>query len=63
YRHWGKVPPIEVNSVEMAEYFWYVDSSKAERELGFVARDPGETLYDTVTYLKENFLPTESFAK
>lgn len=61
YRHWGKVPPVEVNSVEMAEYFWYVDSSKAERELGFVTRDPGETLYDTVTYLKENFLPTESF--
>jgi dihydroflavonol-4-reductase len=61
YRHWGKVPPVEVNSVEMAEYFWYVDSSKAERELGFVSRDPGETLYDTVAYLKENFLPAESF--
>ncbi|MBI4854082.1 MAG: NAD-dependent epimerase/dehydratase family protein [Acidobacteria bacterium] len=61
YRHWGKVPPVEVNSVEMAEYFWYLDSTKAERELGFLARDPGETLYDTVTYLKENFLPTESF--
>lgn len=62
YRHWGKVPPVEAISVEMAEHFWYVDSSKAERELGFVARDPGETLYDTICYLKEHFLPAESFA-
>ncbi len=63
YRHWGKVPPVEVISVEMAEHFWYVDSSKAERELGFVSRDPAETLYDTITYLKEHFLPAESFSK
>jgi len=61
YRHWGKVPPIEVVSVEMADYFWYIDSSKAERELGFVSRDPQETLYDTVSYLKANFLPAENF--
>ena len=34
--------------MEMSQYFWYCDSSKAERELGFVARDPGETLRDTI---------------
>jgi len=56
YRHYNAAPPIEPTSVEMAEYFWYLDSSKAQRELGFVARDPQETLYDTVTYLRQNFL-------
>jgi dihydroflavonol-4-reductase len=39
-------------SAEMAQYFWYVDSSKAERELGWSARDPNTTLYDTVQDLR-----------
>jgi dihydroflavonol-4-reductase len=56
YRHWEKAPPVEPAAVEMAEYFWYLDSSKAERELNFSPRDPGETLLDTVKYLRENFL-------
>jgi dihydroflavonol-4-reductase len=56
YRHWDKAPPVEAAAVEMAEYFWYLDSSKAARELNFSARDPGETLLDTVKYLRENFL-------
>ena len=56
YRHRGKLPPIDYTSVEMATYFWYLDDSKARRELGFETRDPGETLYDTVSYLRENFL-------
>jgi dihydroflavonol-4-reductase len=32
----------------MGQYFWYCDASKAERELGWAARDPGETLRETV---------------
>jgi len=56
YKQWDKAPPVEPAEVEMAEYFWYLDSSKAERELGFSPRDPGETLLDTVKYLRENFL-------
>jgi hypothetical protein len=40
----------------MAEYFWYFHSNKARRELGFTSRDPGDTLNDTVQYLRENFL-------
>ena len=32
----------------MAQYYWYCDSAKAERELGFRPRDPGQTLLDTV---------------
>jgi dihydroflavonol-4-reductase len=52
----GKEPPVEPVSMEMSKYYWYVDSSKAKRELGFVSRDPGETLFDTVEYLRKNFL-------
>ena len=37
---------------EMAQCFWYLDASKAERELGWRARDPGETLHDTVEDLR-----------
>jgi dihydroflavonol-4-reductase len=53
YRWRGKEPPIERISVEMAGHFWWIDSSKAERELGFEARDPQLTLVDTVAYLRQ----------
>lgn len=43
----GRVPVDEV-SVEMAQYFWYCSAEKAERELGFRARDAGETIADTI---------------
>ncbi|HEY5935686.1 MAG TPA: NAD-dependent epimerase/dehydratase family protein [Kofleriaceae bacterium] len=52
YRHRGKEPPFDRISVEMSEHFWWIDSSKAERELGFTARDPQLTLVDTVAYLR-----------
>jgi dihydroflavonol-4-reductase len=44
----GGEPPVDEVSIEMGQYFWYCDASKAERELGFRPRDPGETLRDTV---------------
>jgi dihydroflavonol-4-reductase len=56
YRHWDKTPPVDRISVEMGQRFWYLDPSKAERELGFEARDPYETLHDTVAYIKREFL-------
>ncbi len=62
YRNWKLAPPVEASAVEMAEYFWYLNSAKAERELDFAPRDPAETLYDTVTYVRENFLGNEAFA-
>ncbi len=43
----GRAPVDEV-SVEMAQYFWYCSADKAERELGFVARDAGVTIRDTI---------------
>jgi dihydroflavonol-4-reductase len=44
----GGEPPVDEVSVEMGQYFWYCSADKAERELGWQARDPGETLRDTV---------------
>jgi dihydroflavonol-4-reductase len=44
----GGRAPVDEISVEMAQYFWYCSSDKAERELGFQPRDPGETIRDTV---------------
>lgn len=44
----GGTPRVDEISVEMSQYFWYCDSAKAERELGWKPRDPGETLRDTV---------------
>ncbi|HVF46121.1 MAG TPA: NAD-dependent epimerase/dehydratase family protein [Pyrinomonadaceae bacterium] len=56
YGNWGKASPVAPNEVEQAEHFWYFDSSKAEDELGFTPRDPQETLQDTISYLRRNFL-------
>lgn len=56
YKNWNKPAPFEASEVEMGEYFWYFDSEKAAEELGFSARDPQETLMDTISYLRENFL-------
>ncbi|HEY2866013.1 MAG TPA: NAD-dependent epimerase/dehydratase family protein [Pyrinomonadaceae bacterium] len=56
FKNWGKASPIEPKEVEQAEYFWYLDSSKAKEGLGFAPRDPQETLQDTIRSVRENFL-------
>ncbi len=56
YKKWKRTPPFEAKEVEQAELFWYFDSSKAMETFGFDPRDPQETLYDTIKYLRENFL-------
>ncbi len=61
YKHWKLAPPVEPTEIEMADYFWYLDASKARAELGFDPRDPQETLLDTVTYVRENFLGHAAF--
>lgn len=50
----GTETPLDPRSAEMGERFWYCDSRKAERELGFTARDPQETLFETVRWLDEH---------
>ena len=56
YKTFDKSAPFEASEVEMGEYFWFFDSSKAAEELNFTTRDPQETLQDTIKYLRENFL-------
>ena len=48
----GSQSPVDPASVHMGQLTWYIDSTKAERELGWLARDPNETLADTVRDLR-----------
>ena len=52
----GGEPDLDASSVEMGEHWFFVDSSKAERVLGFRPRDPYETLAETVQYLQRHFV-------
>jgi dihydroflavonol-4-reductase len=52
YKKLDRDPPVDRVSVEMAELFWYCDSTRAKNELGFEARDPAETLDATIRYLR-----------
>ncbi|MDF2691893.1 MAG: Dihydroflavonol-4-reductase [Labilithrix sp.] len=47
--------PVAVDpvSLDMAHFYWYLDASLAESELGWTPRDPVETLVDTVRDLEE----------
>jgi hypothetical protein len=40
----------------MGECWFFIDSSKSERLLGFHPRDPVETLTDTVHYVRRHFI-------
>jgi dihydroflavonol-4-reductase len=56
----GREPTVDAASVDIAEHWFWVDSSKAERHLGFHARDPHQTLLDTVTDIIER-MPEKSW--
>lgn len=49
----GLTMPVDPVSLDMAHHTWYLDASRAERELGWTPRDPTETLAATVTDLEE----------
>ena len=55
YRARNSEPPISRLEVEMGEVYWYCDARKAETQLGFQARDPAETLDETVRDLRARF--------
>jgi dihydroflavonol-4-reductase len=60
----GRKPTLDAISVEMAQHFWYVDSAKAKRVLGWDSRDPTETLIDTIRYLRRRFVnPPSAFSR
>lgn len=52
----GRRAPLDPISVEMAQHFWYLDASKAVRELGFTPRRPEDTLRDTIEWLRSRGL-------
>jgi dihydroflavonol-4-reductase len=62
FKKLGRTPPVDPESVEMARYYWYFESTKAREELGFTPRDATDTLHDTVKYLKANFLGNGALA-
>ncbi|MGZ3457024.1 MAG: NAD-dependent epimerase/dehydratase family protein [Archangium sp.] len=53
----GAKPTLDPQEVDIGEHWFWLDSSKAERELGFKARDIHETLHDTVQYLYTRMAP------
>lgn len=55
----GDSVKLDPQEVEIGEHWFWCDSSKAERDLGFVARDPYETLHDTVHYVISKLPPGE----
>lgn len=56
YRTVDRAPPFDPVAVELSRYNWACSSEKAERALGFRARDPQNTIRDTVRYLEERGL-------
>jgi dihydroflavonol-4-reductase len=49
----GVAMPVDPISLDMAHFYWYLDASLAENELGWAPRDPTETLADTVKDLTD----------
>lgn len=50
----GAEPELAPESVEMARHTWYIDWSRAERDLGFRPRAPLVTLRDTVRWIERH---------
>jgi nucleoside-diphosphate-sugar epimerase len=55
-RERGREPDLPASDVEMGECWFFIDSAKAERLLGFRPRDPVETLTETVQYVQDHFI-------
>ena len=59
FRSLGVSSPLDTESLEMAEHYWYCSAEKAKEELGFKTRDPQLTVLDTVRDIqsRHNLLP------
>lgn len=55
-REAGMTPPISEDVLEYATLYWFMDSSKARRELGYEPRDAESTLRLVVSWLRETNL-------
>jgi len=61
FKKLGRKVAVEPESVDMAQYYWYLDAGKAARELGWLPRDPADTLRDTVDYIRAHLLGNNAF--
>ncbi len=52
YPLFGRRYELDDASIKMSALYWYCDSSKARKELGFETREPDETLRATIEYLR-----------
>ena len=52
----GREPDLPASDVEMGECWFFIDSTKSARLLGFRPRDPVETLAETVHYVRQHFV-------
>ncbi len=58
FNTWRKAEvTLDPHEVEIGEHYFWLDSSKAERALGFQARDVYETLHDTVKFTMSKLPP------
>ena len=48
----GKEFKLDSKSIEMSACYWYCNTTKAREELGFVTRNPLDTLRETVSYIR-----------
>lgn len=61
----GATSTIDPVSIEMGRHYWYIDSSKAQRDLGWTPRNGNETLKDTIAWIRAyhpELAPTSSGA-
>lgn len=56
YQAADRIPPVDAASVDIGNHHWGCDASRATAELGFRARDPQETVGDTVRDLERRGL-------
>jgi dihydroflavonol-4-reductase len=56
YQAADRTPPVDAASVDIGTHHWACDASLAKRELGFMPRDPQETIGDTVRDLEKRGL-------
>lgn len=50
----GRRASVDPISVDMAQHFWYIDSSHTRKELGWTPRPDGDTLRDTVRWIEKH---------
>jgi 8-amino-7-oxononanoate synthase len=53
-REAGMTPPVSEDTLDYATLYWFVDSGKARRELGYEARGAEATLAPTVAWLRRS---------